>query len=179
MRRIALIPVAVLVLASIAWGGMASAQQGDAVGHAAAGTWVVEHEPADLSIGPSMLLLANDGSAAAVFITTDSPEGTAALGTWEPTGKLSAVVTFVLVTNGPAQVIFRASIELTADELSFSGWFTQEMQFDPAGGGTSGEIGPGTLAGTRVTAEGPGDAVSSFEDFFAVPGAPPEATPEG
>lgn len=180
MRRFSMLPVVATLLASVLLGGGAmavSAQEQDATASPVVGTWVVAHEPADLSLGPSTLLLADDGSAVAIFVTTDSPEGAAALGTWAATGETSADVTFVLVTNGPAQIVIRAAIEVSADGASFDGTFTQEMVFDPAGGGTSGEIGPGTWTGTRVTAEGPGEAVSSFEDFFAVPGETPEATP--
>jgi len=86
-------------------------------------------------------------------------------------------VTFTVVTDGPAQIVIRASIEVAADGQSFTGTFTDEFVFDPAGGGTSGEIGPGTITGTRLEAKAPGTPAMTFEEFLPQPKETPEATP--
>jgi len=49
--------------------------------------------------------------------------------------------------------------------------------FDPAHGGTSGEIGPGNVEGARMAAEAPGTPAASFAEFFRSPMGTPEATP--
>jgi len=99
------------------------------------------------------------------------------VGTWEPAGDTSANLTFTVVGHGPGSIVIRASIDVAPDGQSFTGTFTNEFVFDPAGGGTSGEIGPGSIEDTRFAAEAPGTPVASFEEFFAAPSATPEATP--
>ena len=118
------------------------------------------------------MTLAADGTA--LFV---SGRATMGVGAWEPAGDTAANVAFTVVTDGPAYIVIRATLETAADGQSFTGTFTDEMAFDPAGGGTGGQIGPGTLTGTRLIAEAPGTPSLSFAEFFAPPGGTPAATP--
>lgn len=170
MRRLSLLVLLSVLLSGtlIGVGRYASAQDAGLATHPAQGTWTVESDPGDAEYSPRLVMLSADGSA--IFL---SGYGTSALGVWEPTGDTTAAVTFTMVTNGPAKIVMRASIEIAPDGESFTGVFTNEFIFDPAGGGTSGELGPGTLEGTRMEVEAPGTPVASFEEFFPNP----EATP--
>ncbi len=159
----------------LAGGGGSMAQDAGTSSHPAIGSWVLESEPELGEMSIRSLLLSSDGTAVAV---TAAATGVTGLGVWAPAGDSSASVTIVLVTDGPAYVTVRLGIEIADGGQTLTGTFTLEMVFDPSSAeGTSGEIGPGTLTGTRVTAEGPGTPASSFDDFFAVPA--PAATPAG
>lgn len=175
MRQISALSFsAVILLATLLIGGgrFASAHETDIAEHPARGSWNVTTDPGDAEYSPRLMILSADGGA--LFV---SGYGTTGIGAWEPTGETSAAVTFTMVTNGPAQIVVRASIEVAPDGQAFTGTFTNEFVFDPAGGGSSGEIGPGTISGTRLVAEAPGTPTQTFEEFFALPGATPEATP--
>ncbi|MDQ3657244.1 MAG: hypothetical protein M3457_19495 [Chloroflexota bacterium] len=172
-RRTIILLLAVTMLGTLAGGGrFAAAQDAGFANHPAVGSWTVESEPGDAEYSPRLAILSADGGA--FFV---SGYRYTAAGRWEPMGESTAAVTFTMVTDGPAQIVIRASLELAPDGQSFTGTFTNEFAFDPAGGGTSGEIGPGTLTGTRMVAEAPGTPTQTFEEFFALPGATPEATP--
>jgi hypothetical protein len=173
--RTGLLVLSAVVLLGVVLGArsrFAVAQEADGADHPATGSWLVEGDPGDAEYVPRQMNLSADGSA--LFV---SGQQTVALGAWAPAGDTAAIATFVGVTDGPAYVVTRASIEVAPDGQSFTGTFTIEAVFDPAGGGTSGEIGPGTLSGTRLTAEAPGTPAASFEEFFPQPDATPEATP--
>lgn len=174
MRRSTIILLlAIVTFGTLIGGGrLATAQDASLANHPAKGSWAVASDPGDTDYSPRLAILSADGGA--FFVSGEMLTG---VGSWEPTGETTAAVTFVVVTNGPAQVVIRAGIEVAPDGESFAGTFTNEFVFDPAGGGTSGEIGPGTLTGTRLAAEAPGTPSASFEDFFSVPDASPEATP--
>lgn len=175
MRRISTISCsAVILLATLVIGGgqFASAQNTDIAEHPARGSWNVTSDPGDAEYSPRLVILSADGGA--IFVSGYETTG---IGAWEPTGETTASVTFTVVTNGPAHIVIRASIEVSADGQTFTGTFTNEVVFDPAGGGTSGEIGPGALAGTRIMVEAPGTPTETFDEFFALTGATPEATP--
>ncbi len=177
MRRINVVWVsAIIVMASVMIGGghFAAAQEVLPADHPARGSWNVTSNPGDAEYHPRMAILSADGGVLVV-----SGEKLTGVGAWEPTGETTAAVTYTMVTNGPGQIVTRASIEVSPDGASFSGTFTLEVVVDPVGGITSGELGPGTLTGTRMVAEAPGAPVESFDEFFALPGATPEATPEG
>lgn len=175
MRRIsALSFTAVILLATLVIGAgrLAGAQESNPGDHQANGSWIVASDPGDTEYSPRLAILSADGGA--FFVSGEKLTG---IGAWEPTGDTTAIVTFTVVTNGPAQIVTRASIEVSPDGQAFTGTFTNEIIFDPAGGGTSGELGLGTLTGTRLAPEAPGTPTQSFDEFFALPGATPEATP--
>lgn len=175
MRRTNVIPLLAVMLASavlIGGGRFAAAQDPGQADHPATGAWATESEPGDAEYSPRLVILSADGSA--LFVSGYETMG---IGSWEPSGDTTAIVTLTAVTDGPAKVVIRASIEIAPDGDSFTGTFTNEFVFDPAGGGTSGEIGPGTIEGTRLVAEAPGTPTMSFEDFLPSPEGTPDATP--
>jgi hypothetical protein len=167
-----LFALVLLVTTLVGGAHLATAQDQGPADHSAIGTWTVESEPQDVVTNMRTISLA-PGGIASVISTGAGEDPIASLGAWEPTSDTSVALTFTMVTNGPAYITVRASIDLAEDGATFTGSYTMEMVFDPAGGGTSGEIGPGTLTGTRLVVEAPGTPGSSFEDFFPAP----EATP--
>ncbi len=175
MRRTGVLVLSAVVVLAIVLGGggrFAAAQDTDSATHPARGAWIVESDPGDTEYSPRLMILSADGSA--LFV---SGRATTGVGMWEPTGDTSATVTFNLVSNGPAYIVLRASLDIAPDGQSFAGIHTTEIVLDPAGGGTSGEIGPGTLHGTRLAPEAPGTPVASFDDFFPPSEGTPAATP--
>ncbi len=174
MRRPAIILLlAIVTIGSLVGGGhLAIAQDSSPADHPARGSWNVASDPGDAEYSPRLVILSADGGA--MFV---SGYATTAIGAWEPAGESTADVTFTVVTDGPGQIVIRVSLEVAPDGQTFTGTFTNEIIVDPVGGITSGEIGPGTLSGTRMVAEAPGTPTQTFEEFFAVPGATPEATP--
>jgi hypothetical protein len=182
MRRVHVsLLLAVVLLGTLALGGgsLATAQDADMADHPAIGSWLIETDQDVGAMAVRTMVLNDDGTAMAV--SGISPNGAASAGVWASTGDTTANVTFTLVTDGPAYITLRFAIEIAADGQSLTGSYTAEMVFDPANesgtGGSGGQIGPANITGTRLVAEGPGTPVSSFEEFFAVPGATPEATP--
>jgi len=176
MRQAKVMSISAVVLLGIVLiggGRFATAQDDGPAEHLARGSWNVTSDPGDAEYSPRLVILSADGGA--IFVSGYENTG---IGAWEPTSETTASVTFTVVTDGPAQIVIRANIEVSPDGQAFTGTFTNEILFDPAGGGTSGEIGPGTLSGTRLSAEAPGTPTQTFEEFFALPGATPEATPE-
>lgn len=175
MRRTSVISLLTIMLAGavpIGGGRFAAAQDPGPADHPARGAWTTETQPGDAEYSPRLVTLSADGSA--LFVSGYQTMG---IGSWAPSGDTTAIVTFTVVTNGPAQIVIRASIEIAPDGDSFTGTFTNEIMFDPAGGGTSGEIGPGTIEGTRLVAEAPGTPTMSFEEFVPSPAGTPESTP--
>lgn len=158
---------------AVVGGGLSAAQDPVSDQHSAVGSWSVESDLPDAEYTPRLVTLAADGSA--IFV---SGRQTTGIGAWQPIDDTTAMLTFAITTDGPAYILIRAQIELAADGTSFTGIFTMEAVFDPAGGGTSGEIGPGKLDGTRISAEAPGTPAASFEEMFPQPEGTPIATPE-
>lgn len=161
-----------LLAMTLVGGGLSTAQ--DPVGdqHSAVGSWSVESDLPDAEYTPRLVILSADGSA--LFISGHQTTG---IGAWQPMGDTSAMLTFAITTDGPAYILIRAQIDLATDGKSFTGIFTMEAVFDPAGGGTRGEIGPGAMDGTRISAEAPGTPAASFEEMFPQPEGTPIATP--
>jgi hypothetical protein len=171
MRRITAVLSAIVLIGAMAGGSLGAAQPDVAGHHPAVGSWLVESDPDMDALSLRTLVVSADGTALA--ISSVAPNGSTGAGVWAPTGDTSAVLTFTLVTNGPAYVVLRASIDVAADGQSFTGTYTDEPIFDPTSpDGTGGEIGPGRLTGTRLTAQAPGTPAVSFAEFF-----PPDATP--
>ncbi|MBA3416319.1 MAG: hypothetical protein H0U10_13940 [Chloroflexia bacterium] len=164
---------AVVLSGTVIGGGRVAVAQVPGPGdHPANGSWTVETDPGDAEYSPRLMILSADGGA--IFV---SGYGNTGVGAWAPTSETTAAVTFTAVTNGPAQIVIRISLEVASDGQALTGTFTNEVQFDPAGGGTSGEIGPGTIGGARLAAEAPGTPTQTFAEFFALPAGTPAATP--
>jgi hypothetical protein len=175
MRRFAAFGlVAAMAIGIVAAGRRtADAQDRGVASHPAVGSWRVHREPENSTYPVELMILSADGAV----LDFGAFSGATGVGRWEPTSADAATVSFTVVTNGPAYIVIRASVAFAPDGQSFTGSFTDEMVFDPEHGGTSGEIGPGVVTGTRMTAEAPGTPVASFAEFFPNPMATPEATP--
>jgi hypothetical protein len=169
-----LLPAVVLLAAAILSGGRgATAQNPDQANHPAVGTWIVHRDPEITTAGAELLVLHGDGTAVDIgaYQTTSA-------GGWAPTGPSTATVTLTAeVEDGPGNIVIRASITVAPDGKSFSGTFTSDITFDPAHNGTSGEIGPGKVMGSRMPVQAPGTPVMSFQEFLPHGGATPVATP--
>ncbi|HEU5431237.1 MAG TPA: hypothetical protein VFU81_06225 [Thermomicrobiales bacterium] len=175
MRRLPVfLFLAAIALGSAAIGGgrMADAQNAGFANHPAVGSWRVHRDPEQSNYPLELMILSADGT-----VLDFGAYGTTGVGVWKPTGADSAIVTFTLVSDGPAYIVMRASITVASDGRSFKGTFTTEAVFDPVHGGTSGQIGPGGVEGERMTAEAPGTPVASFAEFFPNPMGTPGATP--
>jgi hypothetical protein len=175
VRRIAAFGLlaAIVIGVAAAGGRMAAAQDSGDVNHPAVGSWRVHREPENSTYPVELMILSADGAV----LDFGAFSGATGVGRWEPTGPDAATVSFTVVSDGPAYIVIRASVAFAPDGKSFTGRYTDEMVFDPEQGGTSGQIGPGVVTGTRMTAEAPGTPVASFAEFFPNPMATPEATP--
>lgn len=175
MRRFAAFGlVAAMAIGIVAAGRRtADAQDCGVASHPAVGSWRVHRERENSTYPVELMILSADGAV----LDFGAFSGATGVGRWEPTSADAATVSFTVVTNGPAYIVIRASVAFAPDGQSFTGSYTDEMVFDPEHGGTSGEIGPGVVTGTRMTAEAPGTPVASFAEFFPNPMATPEATP--
>lgn len=149
-----------------------AAQDPSATDQVAVGTWLVESNLGDAEYSIRLMTLGADGSA--IFA---SGQQTTGLGSWEATSDTTAIATFAAVTNGPAWISIRVQLDFAPGGQSFAGVYTIEAILGSPDGETSGEIGPGTLSGTRLVAEAPGTPVASFEEFFPPQSGTPAATP--
>lgn len=174
MRRLSITLLLAVVMLGTLGGGdhLTVANDIEVANHPAIGSWIVTSDPDDAEYFPRLVILSGDGTS--IFVSGSQTMG---VGAWEPMDETTAAVSFTVVTNGPAQIVIRAGFEVAPDGQSFTGTSTTEAVFDPVGGGSSGEIGPGTLHGTRLVAEAPGTPSMPFEEFFAAPESSPEATP--
>lgn len=173
MRRTVFLLVIVVLLGAAVFGGgrFVAAQNPGPANHPAVGSWVVHRQPEISNYPTELMILSADGT-----VLDYGAYQSTGVGVWEPMGASTATVTFTLVTDGPAYIVIRASIAIASGGQSYTGTFTTEAVFDPAHGGTSGQIGPGKVAGTRMKAEAPGTPVSSFAEFLP-PATPAAATP--
>lgn len=174
-RRAAYLCSSVILLAAVVLGsrGLAIAQNAGTVYHPAVGSWIVHRDPEITNSGAELLVLHDDGMALDV-----GAYQTTSIGVWTPTGASTATVTLTAeVDNGPGNIVIRASITVAPDGKTFSGSFTSDITFDPEHHGTSGEIGPGKVTGTRMPVQAPGTPVMSFDQFLPHHGATPVATP--
>ena len=168
--------VALLCALILGGGRLVSAQDAgetDYTGHALVGAWELLADVGDGDTScPSQVIFTSDGA----YIDVDC-EGAVVVGTWEPTGDATAIMTFTGHEDGGTYRV-RAAVEVAADGQSFTAPFTFEV-FNPETGEGMGEYGPGMATGTRLAAEAPGTPVASIMDLFSMFGeGTPEATPE-
>ncbi|HET7093441.1 MAG TPA: hypothetical protein VFI22_08185 [Thermomicrobiales bacterium] len=174
-RPLLLVFVSILLGAAAVGGRHVVAAQGPAfANHPAVGSWRVHREPENPQYPVELMILSADGAV----LDFGAFSGATGVGRWEPMGADAATVTFTVVSDGPAYIVVRSSVRFAPDGQSFTGAYTEEIVFDPDHAGTSGQIGPGTVDGTRMAAEAPGTPVASFEQFFPQPAGTPEATPD-
>ncbi len=114
MRRTTVLMLSAVLLLGIALSGrgqLTAAQDPSGADHPAVGSWLVESDPGDAEYSPRLMILSRDGSA--LFV---SGQTTTAVGGWEPSGGATAIVSFTVVTNGPAYIVVRASLDVAPDE---------------------------------------------------------------
>ncbi len=178
MRRTNVFLLSAVVLLGtllVGGGGFVAAQDAtpeDSMGHPLIGSWFLDTETENPENLLSLVRFSADGG----YVEIDA-DGSTSLGAWEPTGDTTANLTFSFVDEESGTATIRASLEVAPDGQTFTASYTLEFA-DPATGESSGEIGPGTAEGTRITVEGPGEPAASFEDFFGGFEGTPEATPE-
>lgn len=102
------------------------------------------------------------------------------LGAWAATGATTANVTVISYDETEESgisgtVTIRAALEVGADGDSLTGEYT--FAYVGADGTAPGEAGPGTLTGTRLVVEGPGEPVMTLEELFGAFAGTPEASP--
>lgn len=170
-RAVVLLLSAIVLLGTVLIGGgaFATAQDTDFTDHPLVGPWDLDTDTEDPENPLSQATFSADGTYLQVDV-----DGTA-LGVWEPTGDATGKLT-VSFEDDQGVVTIRASFEVAPDGQSLTATYTLEL-VDPSGQ-SSGEIGPGSVEGTRMEAEGPGTPVASLEEFFEEAGGSPEATPE-
>jgi hypothetical protein len=90
------------------------------------------------------------------------------IGVWEPTGPISAAVTFVdQIPDGAGGLVtetVRALVEVAPDGQSFTAEFTVE---ESGGGFPEGQYGPGSVSATRMAVEPMGTPAGTLDDLFA------------
>lgn len=160
----------VVLVGVVMLGRSVSAQDATPVaapGHPIIGTWLTNTDPENPDAGRSLVTFFADGA----FIEYDPDEGgDVGMGRWQATGDLTADLTFGFIgvsDEGAYEGMFkiRASFEVTSDGESFTAQYTGEF-VDPDGTG-SGEYGPGTATGTRISVEPMGAPVGTFDELFA------------
>lgn len=177
MRRYSLpILVVVLVLLATAIGGPGFAQDASPVmtgGHPLIGVWLVDTDTDDGENPPSSIVFHADGTYLQVDV-----DGTA-VGVWEMTGDRSGAATFAFHGRDDAGVvsstIVRAAVDVTEDGQGFTASYT--VDFSAPDGTSSGELGPGTAAGTRMTVDPMGTPVGPLGPA-ASPTTSPDAGPQ-
>jgi hypothetical protein len=178
VMRPKLMPVVAVVLLALAVLGFrlsAGAQDSSTEGHPLVGTWLADTDTNDPASGLSTFTFNADGT----YIEADAT-GEVDLGAWEATGPTSATLTIVSYEgddagNDAGHAVIRASIDVGADGNSFTATYT--LEFVLPDGTSTGEAGPGTASGTRLTVEAPGTPVMTLDELFSGFEEAPEATP--
>jgi hypothetical protein len=155
----------------------AEAQDVTTQDHPLVGTWLINADPDNMTTPSDTVAFHADGTVTDVEI-----DGTVELGGWEATGPTSAAVTLWGTEsdeNGGfgGMAVVRVSLEVSADGASVTGQYTIEFQGN--GQPASGQAGPATVTGTRLTVEAPGTPVMGMDVLFGSFGGTPEATPAG
>jgi hypothetical protein len=156
---------------TIALGGGVAAQDATPstmAGHPLVGSWAIDTDTEDPANPVALGIFSSDGTYLEVEV-----DGFIGVGGWEPTGESSANMTFWFVTPDGSGTV-RASIDVAPEGGTFTATYT--VEFVSPDGTSTGEIGPGTAEGTKLSVEPQGTPVGSFEEVF---GTPEAATPEG
>ena len=174
MRRLAghvsVVTIFIAVAFAMVRPGIGAAQDVvDVTSHPLVGTWFIAEaqEPDD----PFMVIFSSDGAA----IQHDDSGGVS-FGVWEATGPATANATFHtrFEEDGYKEiVIMRAAFEVAPDGLTLTGAYTAQVEMTEVEG--VGELGPGSVTGTRMLVEPMGTPVAGFDEFVPEP----EATPAG
>ena len=178
MRRLTLpliVSACILALAGLVAGSRGTtAQQGTpgaTSAHPVVGAWLLNTNPSNPHNPLSVAVFSPDGT----YQESDA-DGSDGAGTWQATGADTAILTFVIPQqdnkgNAAGFVRIRATVTVAADGASFTAPYTLELV--DASGKSSGQLGPATATGTRITAEAPGTPVGPIppEQPSGTPGA--------
>jgi hypothetical protein len=174
--------IIVLVIALLTASGMPVAGQFrermGAFGHPLVGTWVVDIDTATTEDPPGLLTINTDGTLR-LTSCCDAPGA----GAWRPTTRRTADATVLLPFFDEEGFvgfsIARADVVLSIDGLTFTATYTQEIP--DREGGTTGQLGPGTASGSRVSVEAIGEPVAPLPAALpeTSPAASPTLEPEG
>ncbi len=138
-------------------------------GHTLIGTWELYQDAGD---SPALISFSSDGTSQRVDGT-----GTVGLGAWTATGPNSATSTIQFQdmrgeSSSRGWGLVRAEITVMDDAMAFNSEYT--LEFSAAGGGaSSGEIGPGSAEGQRITSESVGISAAPLSILEASPVATP------
>jgi hypothetical protein len=178
MRHITRVIAVCLLLLATAWAialpGSGSAQdEASMADHPLVGTWILTDDDAP-DDPPFLAIFSSDGTYQQIDY-----DGSAGFGVWEATGPTTANMSFMAQEQNDdgsfgGAVTIRASIEVAADGMSLTADFT--LQF-VSGDFDSGELGPGSVTGTKMMVEPMGTPVASFDEFDEE--GTPEASPAG
>lgn len=184
MRRFSVIALLLVVLGgSIALTAGAGAQDATKAaamtGHPLVGAWLLNTDvDTPGSIQDTLASFSVDG----VYTQVDA-DGSVGIGSWTATGPTTADMTFHGLSSGDdGEGLFvftvRAAIEVAADGQTLTATYTLELTMPD--GTSSGQYGPGKVAGTRIGIEPmgtPAGPISDLESQFGGGDATPEASP--
>ena len=131
------------------------------------GAWVMT-DPTSMGGPPFTITVHADGALTSLQL--DGPFS----GAWEATGDDSAIVTMVS-TRPDGVITIRADVTLAPDGETLSADYTLEPHC--LCGDTLGQLGPGTVTGTRIHPEAPGEPVGPLQGPAPSPATP--ASPDG
>ena len=147
MRRMLAALGGTLLLLTTIW-SVAAAQEAE--DHAAVGTWLMD-----------------DGGIAVIHaggtFSAIDPDGGIAFGAWTPIDDGTVALTFTFQAppeagGGPATA--RAAVDVSDDGMS--SMVSATIEVATPDGGSSGQMGPIEIGGTRLIAEAPGEPVGPF-----------------
>lgn len=123
------------------------------------GAWVVTLNPAQPRQPPAVVIFTSDG-----LVHQSNADGTDGAGSWQATGARTAILTLVFPQTDAHGAfrgtrIVRAAVTVSADGRRFTSDNTQE--FVDASGHSTGQLGPGHAAGTRIVPSAPGTPVGT------------------
>lgn len=166
MRRIITLACSLAPIVAAAWAmavpfGGAAQDAASRDGHPLVGTWFITSDPSP-DAPPDLVIFGSDGT----FQQLEA-YGSIGFGVWEATGPNTANLTFSGLNPDESgdfagTVTIRAAITVAEDGKSLTATYTVQFVFK---GEDSGELGPGTVTGTRMVVEPMGTPVSSFDDF--------------
>jgi hypothetical protein len=172
MRRISfLILITLLSLVAIGTPGRSvqtsahdDATPGAASKHPIVGTWEIDTDADDPENLPSLLIAGADGS----YLEVDAGGGIG-VGRWESTGDQTADLNIWFLASGEDDASggygrVRAVVEISGDGQSFTAEYT--IEFVSPDGTTTGEYGPATASGTRLSVEPMGSPVGTLDELF-------------
>ena len=132
--------------------------------HPIVGSWEIDTDAADPENLPSLLIVGADGS----YLEVDG-EGGVGVGRWESTGDQTADLNIWFLASGEDDPTggygrVRAAVEIAEDGQSFTANYT--IEFVSGDGTTTGEYGPATASGTRLSVEPMGSPVGTLDELF-------------